>query len=197
MKIILASKSPRRIDLLKTITEDFEVLPSEFNEDDIKKTESNPDKLVEKLSLEKALDVFAKHQKDDNDLIVIGGDTVVFFENEIIGKPINEQDAVNTLKKLQGKSNYVYTGLTVIIKESNKITRQICTDKTKVYMKEMTENDIKEYVETKEPLDLAGSYSVQGSGNKFIEKIEGNYYTAVGMDKDNLKKILSEYCQIK
>lgn len=162
MKIILASKSPRRIDLLKTITDDFEVLPSDFDENLIKKTENNPDKLVEKLSLEKALDIFSKHQTNYSDLTVIGGDTVVFFENKIIGKPTDEIDAINTLKKLQGKSNYVYTGTTVIIKEKNKILREILTDKTKVYMKKMTEKQIKEYVDTKEPLGLAGSYSVQG-----------------------------------
>lgn len=162
MKIILASKSPRRIELLKTIINDFKVLPSNFDENEIKKIEVNPYKLVEKLSLEKALDVFSQYEKKENDLIVIGGDTLVFFENKIIGKPTDEVDAINTLKKLQGKSNYVYTGLTVIIKTKNKIEQEILTEKTKVYMKQMTESQIKKYVKIKKPLDFAGSYSIQG-----------------------------------
>lgn len=114
----------------------------------------------------------------------------MYFDNKILGKPKNEEDAYNTLKKLQGNINYVYSGLAVIIKQDNKT--QIFNDytETKVYMKTMTYSQIKEYIKTKEPMDKAGSYAIQGIGNKFIEKIEGSYNSVVGLDIEKLELIL-------
>lgn len=94
------------------------------------------------------------------------------------------------LKKLQNNVNYVYSGLAVIIKNKEKIIEENDYTKTAVYIKKMTEKEIKEYIETKEPLDKAGSYAIQGVGGKFIEKIEGSYNNVVGMDTEKLAKIL-------
>lgn len=197
MKVVLASISPRREELLKTLIKDFEIIPSSFDESIVKEVERNPSKLVKSLSLEKAKDVFEKIKEKYDDLIVIGGDTIVYFNKEILGKPKNEEDSIKTLGKLQGKSNEVYTGLAVIVKNKNKVIEEVVSNKALVYMKKMNKEDILEYIKTKEPLDKAGSYAVQGIGEKYIEKIEGNYYIAVGMDIDNLKKILTKYCIIK
>ena len=96
------------------------------------------------------------------------------------------------LKKLQNNVNYVYSGLAVIIKNKEKIIEENDYTKTAVYIKKMTEKEIKEYIETKEPLDKAGSYAIQGIGGKFIEKIEGSYNNVVGMDTEKLAKYLGE-----
>lgn len=194
MRIILASGSPRREELLKTIISNFEIIPSSFDEDSIKNMEKNPSKLVEKLSLEKAMDIFESEQKNNEDLIVIGGDTIVYFDGEIIGKPKDKADAFKTLERLQSKSNTVYTGTAVIIQKSGKIIKEVLSNKTVVYMKKMSKEDIEEYIASNEPLDKAGSYAVQGKGEKYIERIDGDYYIAVGMDINNIKKIFAKYC---
>lgn len=96
------------------------------------------------------------------------------------------------LKELQNNVNYVYSGLAVIIKKDGKVIEKNDYAKTAVYIKKMTEKEIKEYVETKEPLDKAGSYAIQGIGGKFIDKIEGSYNNVVGMDTEKLAKYISE-----
>ena len=131
-------------------------------------------------------------QSNYEELTVIGGDTVVYFEGKILGKPKNEEDACNMLKELQNNVNYVYSGLAVIIKKDGKVIEKNDYTKTAVYIKKMTEKEIKEYVETKEPLDKAGSYAIQGIGGKFIDKIEGSYNNVVGMDTEKLAKYISE-----
>lgn len=194
MRIILASGSPRRKELLETLISDFEIIPSSFDEDSIKNIEKSPSKLVEILSLAKARDIFEVEQKNDEDLLVIGGDTIVYFDGEIIGKPKNEEDAFKTLERLQSKSNEVYTGTAIIIKQNGKIVDEVLSNKTLVNMKKMSKEDIEEYISSNEPLDKAGSYAVQGTGEKYIESIDGDYYIAVDMDINNIKKILAKYC---
>ena len=147
---------------------------------------------MKKLAISKAREVFEKVQSNYRELIVIGGDTVVYFNGKILGKPKSEEDACNMLKKLQNNANYVYSGLAVIIKKDGKVIEKNDYTKTAVYIKKMTEKEIKEYVETKEPLDKAGSYAIQGIGGKFIDKIEGSYNNVVGMDTEKLAKYISE-----
>lgn len=128
--------------------------------------------------------------------MVIGGDTIVCFENKFLGKPKNEEDAYNMLKSLQGNINYVYSGLAVIIKKDGKIIRKKDFTKSKVYMKPMTDKQILDYIKTKEPMDKAGSYAVQGLGRKFIQKIEGSYNSVVGLDIEKLEKMIKYIAQI-
>lgn len=142
--------------------------------------------------MNKAKEVFDRIQNQYKDVIVIGGDTVVYFNNRILGKPKDKEDAYNTLKELQGNVNYVYSGLTVIIKENNKIIKKNDFTKTAVYMKQMADEEIEEYIKTGEPMDKAGSYAVQGIGSKFIEKIEGSYSSVVGLDIEKLDEILNK-----
>lgn len=191
MRIILASNSPRRKELLHQIFDKFDVIKSNFNEDEIK--EKNPEKLVQILSLKKAEEVFNRIQNDESELLVIGGDTLVYFEEEILGKPKDEKDAFNTLKRLQGNKNKVYSAFTIILKKDNKIIKETHLSKSTVAMKPMSDKEIEEYIKTGEPMDKAGSYAVQGIGSKFIEKIEGSYTSVVGLDIEKLKQILKEY----
>lgn len=154
--------------------------------------EEKPEQLVKELAINKAREVFEKVQPNYEELTVIGGDTVVYFNGKILGKPKNEEDACNMLKELQNNVNYVYSGLAVIIKKDGRVIEKNDYTKTAVYIKKMTDKEIKEYVVTKEPLDKAGSYAIQGIGGKFIEKIEGSYNNVVGMDTEKLAKILDQ-----
>lgn len=164
------------------------MITSNFDEDTIE--EKNPEELVKKLSICKAGEVFERIQNQYEELIVIGGDTIVFFENEILGKPKDEKDAYNTLRKLQGNTNDVYSGLAVIVKKGKEITKYSDYTKSTIYMKKMEDKEILEYIATKEPMDKAGSYAVQGIGSKFIENIEGSYNSVVGLDIEKLEEIL-------
>ena len=194
MKIILASQSPRRKEmvdeLLSKYEMDFEVEPSDVSEEELKETITEPDKLVEELSFIKASNIYEKHKEDGNDLVIIGADTIVNFENQILGKPKTVEEAKEMLTMLQGTFNDVYTGMTVIIKKGTLETMFKVNTVSRVYMKKMSENDILEYIETEDPLDKAGSYAIQGLGSKYIEKYEGDYNTVVGLDTGKLEKIL-------
>lgn len=190
MKIVLASNSPRRKELLHQIFDDFDIIKSGFNEENIK--EKDPEKLVQILSLKKTEEVFKKVENDYLELMVIGGDTLVYFDGQVLGKPKDEEDAYNTLKKLQGNKNEVYSAFTVMIKKNNKITEETHLTKSVVTMKPMTDEEIKEYIKTKEPLDKAGSYAVQGIGSKYIQNIDGSYNSVVGLDIEKLKEMLKK-----
>lgn len=189
MKVILASNSPRRKELLNQILDKFEVIKSDFNEDDIK--EKNPENLVKMLSLKKAEAVFDKLK--DNELLVIGGDTLVYFDGQVLGKPKSEEDAYRTLKRLQSNKNEVYSAFTIILKKNNEIIKETSLSKSIVTMKSMSDEQIKQYIKTGEPMDKAGSYAVQGIGSKFIDNIEGSYNAVVGLDVEKLKELLRNY----
>lgn len=190
MKIVLASNSPRRKELLHQIFDDFDIIKSSFNEEDVK--EKDPKKLVQILSLKKTEEVFKKVESDYLELIVIGGDTLVYFDEQVLGKPKDEEDAFNTLKKLQGNKNEVYSAFTVMMKKEGKITKETNLTKSIVAMKSMTDEEIKEYIKTGEPLDKAGSYAVQGIGSKYIQNIDGSYNSVVGLDIEKLKEMLKK-----
>ena len=181
MKIILASSSPRRKELLQKLIHNFDIIPSNFNEDLLKNQITDPEKLVKELSSIKAYDVFDLVKESNESLTVISADTIVAFQNEILGKPITEQKAYKMLEKLQGNENDVYTGMTVIMKTNEKILEKTIVSKSSVFMKKMSKNDILEYISTKEPLDKAGAYAIQGEGKALVAKVEGNLETVIGM----------------
>jgi len=194
MKIILASNSPRRKDLLSTIIKEFEIIPSTAeDENNIKNKIKDPTELVETLSIIKARDIFNKEQSNNENLIVIGGDTIVYLDGEILGKPKDEQDAFNMLNNLQDRENHVYTGLGLIIKIGSKIIEEVYSNKTIVKMNKMSKEDILKYISTKEPMDKAGSYAIQGIGSKYIKSVEGSYNVVIGLDTDKLKSVLDKY----
>ena len=190
MKIILASNSPRRKELLRRNSKRIWNSGKQFWRKYNKRR--TPREASKKLAINKAREVFDKVQSNYEELIVIGGDTVVYFNGKILGKPKSEEDACDMLKELQNNVNYVYSGLAFIIKKDGKVIEKNDYTKTAVYIKKMTEKEIKEYVKTGEPLDKAGSYAIQGIGGKFIDRIEGSYNNVVGMDTEKLAKYLGE-----
>ena len=194
MRIILASGSPRRKELLSKIVKKYEVIPSNFDEEELKNNIKDPEKLVEKLSNEKAKDVFRKINNTGDEFVIIAADTIVYFNEKVLGKPKDEDDAFKMLNMLQGKDNYVYTGMTVIIKSKSNIDikEEVRVTKSVVTMKRMDEKQILDYIKTKDPLDKAGAYAIQGMGSKNIEKFEGSFDAIVGLDVDKLKGILIE-----
>lgn len=184
-KIILASKSPRRKQLLKSIKLKFEVVVSNLNEDLI--VEKNPKKLVEKISKQKAKTVAKKHKN----AIIIAADTIVVLDGGIIGKPGSKKEAIEILKKLSNRSHEVITGFTVLDSKTKKIVTKSVV--SKVYFKKLTEKEILVYVETGEPMDKAGAYGVQDRAGAFIEKIEGDFFNVVGLPIFNVCKALLKF----
>lgn len=172
-EIILASASPRRKELLEQIGIQFKVVKSSVEE---VITETEPDKVVMELSRQKAEDV-AAGLNDRKDRIVIGADTIVFCQGKILGKPKDESDAFAMLEGLAGKSHSVFTGVTLLIGD-----RMISfAEETKVNVKDMTHEEIRRYIATKEPMDKAGSYGIQGRFAAFVSGIEGDYNNVVGL----------------
>lgn len=170
-KIILASKSPRRRELLSMLGIEFDVIPADIDE----QIDYNNDlvKEIQKLSFQKANAVFQDHQ----DNIVIGSDTIVFIDNKVLGKPKSKQEAKEMLHRLSGKTHQVVTGVTIISKEKTDIFASV----TDVTFYELTDEEIETYVESVEPLDKAGAYAIQGKGSEFVKSINGDYYTVVGL----------------
>lgn len=174
-KIILASGSPRRKELLNQIGLKFDVVPSKYEED--MSLKMAPRKLAEFLSLNKALDV-AKRIKDKN-CVIISADTFIVYKNHRLGKPHTPEKALQTLKKLNGKVHSVVTGFTLIDKDSGKkVTKSV---ETKIYFRKLSDRQLKNYIATGEPLDKAGAYGIQARGVALIKKIEGDYYNVVGL----------------
>ena len=167
MKIILASGSPRRKELLGKLINKFDIIISDFDEDIIKSQEKNPEELVKKLSLAKANDIFSTLNTTD-DFTIIAADTIVCINDDILGKPLDKNDAKKMLEKLSSNTHFVLTGMTVIINKNRIINKDTVCSKSTIYFNKLTENEIIEYINTGEPLDKAGSYAIQGIGNKFI-----------------------------
>lgn len=173
IKIILASASPRRRELLAQIGLDFQVLVSEVEE---KVNTDIPYLVVEQLSAQKAEAVAQKLEKEEPAL-VIGADTIVACDGQILGKPRDKEEAVQMLRKLNGRSHQVYTGVTLIFGDKIKTFYEA----TEVEFYPMTEEEIGAYVETPDPLDKAGAYGIQGFCARYIKGITGDYNNVVGL----------------
>lgn len=188
MEIILASASPRRKELMKILEIPFSVMTS--NAEEVIDTDLPPYFAAEKLSLLKASDVAKILKDEEKDAIVIGADTIVVKDGEILTKPKDEQDAENMLKTLSGTHHSVITGVTVI---NNKTAKsESFYVETKVYFKDLSQEEIRKYINSGEPMDKAGAYGIQGKGALFVEKIEGDYFNVVGLPLCKLASLLKE-----
>jgi len=176
-KIILASASPRRRELMALAGYEFEIKVSHKEE---KYQSTEPDEIVKELSLLKAEDI-AEQTKQQN-LIVIGADTVVAHNGKILGKPHSKEDAFQMIKGFQGDKHQVYTGVAILKFDSNgnKIVVNHAV-KTDVHVNSMTDKEIMDYIESEQVMDKAGAYGIQGKFAIYIEKIEGDYYNVVGL----------------
>jgi len=188
MKIILASTSPRRSKLLKEKCFEFEVYPVKLDEEKIMEN-LPPEEAVKRIALGKAL-IAAEKIKDG---IIIGADTIVVYNDNVLGKPKSPEEAVKMLKLLSGKVHEVITAISIIdVKNGEKRREYVECVKTKVKMVELSEEEIKAYVNTGEPLDKAGAYAIQGLGGVFIEWVNGCYYNVIGLPIAKLYKLLKE-----
>ncbi len=182
MRIILASQSPRRREILTLMGLKFDVIDSHCEENPPQGCASA--ELVCALARQKAEAVFAAHP----DACVIGADTVVDLDGQILGKPHTAENARRYLSSMQGRTHTVYTGITLL--KTGYADVRHCT--TKVTFAPMTEGEIDRYVATGEPLDKAGAYGAQGPGGVFVRRIEGSYFNIIGMPMDMLYEMLTK-----
>lgn len=187
-KIILGSGSPRRKELLSQIGVPFEVRVSEKEE---LYTQTIPKEIVKELALMKAENVASELPAKNT--IVIGADTVVVHQDQILGKPKDEQDAFRMIQSLQGDVHQVYTGVAILdFDEDGEKTVISHAVETRVSVNLMSEEEIWKYVQSKEPMDKAGAYGIQGKFSAFIEKIEGDYFNVVGLPVSYVYQMLKQ-----
>ena len=174
-KIILASASPRRRELLAAAGVIFQVCDGEE-----KITSDKPEEIVRELSEQKATAVALNFDMEEG-TVVIGADTIVSYNNEILGKPVDESDAFKTLKMLQGNIHQVYTGVTVLIKKNGKWEDISFSESTDVSFYPVSDEEIRTYIASGEPMDKAGSYGIQGGFGIYVKEIRGEYTNVVGL----------------
>lgn len=185
LKLVLASASPRREEILEKLNLKFTTVPSKIDENNFK--DSNPVELVKTLAVEKAKSVSELVE----DALIIAADTVVVYNDQVLGKPEDQADAEKMLKKLSAKQHQVITGIAVLNSQSKE--SYVDHNITDVKMTNISEQEISDYVETGEPLDKAGSYAIQGLGGLFVEEIRGSYYSVMGLPIHQLAKILDKF----
>ncbi len=186
-RVILASGSPRRKELLEQMGVSFEIVTSQCEE---LITSTNPEDVVKELSKMKAEDVSKNIQAP---AIILGADTVVAHNGRILGKPKDKEDAIQMISSFAGQEHYVYTGVCIIIKEVDDSEELISfAEGTKVVVYPMTEQEILDYVESGECDDKAGSYAIQGLFAPYIKEIEGDYYNIVGFPIASIYQRLKE-----
>lgn len=190
--IILASQSPRRQELLTRAGFQYEVEPSQLEE---QITKQRPSEVVMELSKQKAMDIYRKHmsvqtgshntglQNEDSDkpILVIGADTVVSYQGRTLGKPDSEKTAYDMLKRLQGNTHQVYTGVALIWNEADGMHRHIFCEETKVTFYPMKEQEILDYISSGDCMDKAGAYGIQTQFGVYIKSIAGDYNNVVGL----------------
>ncbi len=181
MELVLASGSPRRLELLKLITEDFSVIPADCEEHF--DSALSPEEAVKALAMQKAESVSKKYP----DKTVIGADTTVFCGETPLGKPKDTDDARRMLSMLSGKTHDVITA--VAVARGGK-TLKAFAEETRVEFYTLSEKEIKEYIETGEPMDKAGAYGIQGKGALIIKRINGDYYNVMGLPVARLSREL-------
>ena len=188
-KIILASASPRRRELLEKYNIKFEILPLDIDES--VSGYRTPEDLVLKISDKKAKAAVKSVKPED--LIIIAADTVVSIDCDILGKPNDEADAARMLRKLSGRINEVYTGVTIVFLEYGKVTFEQISCCTRVKFHILSEKDIDKYIKTGEPMDKAGAYAIQGLGSSLIESVDGDYESAIGLPVKKVIEIINNY----
>lgn len=185
MEIILASKSPRRQELLGRIVKEFTIINSNFDEETVVYN-GNPETYVMELAKGKGEAVANNLSKPS---LVIALDTIVVIDNKVLGKPKNEEDARRMLKALSGNNHKVYSGIYMINTETGKTYNDFA--ETVVKFSELTDLEISNYIKSKEPMDKAGAYGIQGLGGLFVESINGCYYNVMGLPLNLVYKKMS------
>jgi septum formation protein len=172
MNLVLASQSPRRKELLAILGYAFTVIPSSVDETPI--AGENPDVFVVRVAREKGMEVASRVSQS----VIISADTVVTIDNEILGKPSDERDAVRMLRKLSGRDHSVLTAITVVNQLKQETLEGL--DRTRVWFASLSDQQILDYIRREDVFDKAGAYAIQGYAGVYIPRIEGNYFNVMG-----------------
>src|SRR5262245_5912618 len=188
-KIILASASPRRAEILRTVGWPFEALPVDIDES--RRPSEEAPNYVERVASEKA----EAAARLASGTVIVGADTAVVIGDEILGKPRDDEDATRMLRLLRGRWHQVLTGIAIFDREAS----ATCTthEVTEVKFAEMNEDEVSWYVATGEPIDKAGAYAIQGQGARFIEEIKGDYFNVMGLPVSLLYRLVREVAEAK
>ena len=184
-EFVLASASPRRKELLTQIGIKFRTCTSKKQEEILR---NHPEEIVKDLSYTKAKDVF---ERGNRDAIVIGADTIVVYEEKVLGKPKTQEEAYEMIKMLQGNVHKVYTGMNIIWTQDGNTHISSSVAMTEVELYYMSDEEIRAYVATKEPYDKAGGYAIQGYFARYVKQIKGDYNNVVGLPIGRLYQILN------
>ncbi len=188
MRIILASKSPRRKELMKSLCIPFEVI-TENTIENLDATKNHYEECM-KTAKSKALAVF---NKVSGNVIVIGSDTIVSYNNKIYGKPQNYDDAFNMLKDFSNHKHEVISSLCILVRKNNQISEELTYDKCQVYVSKMSDDEIRDWINSNDVYTKAGAYAIQEGFGKYIEKIEGDYFSIVGFPLHKVYELLKKY----
>ena len=188
MKVILASKSPRRKELMELLGIKYEIIVSEAEE--ILEEGLTIEEQSKRLGYIKAKAVF---DKTSGDRIVIGSDTMVVKDGKLFGKPKDKQDAINMLNILKNDRHQVITSIAILIEKDGKYEEHIDCDIAEVYVSDMNDEEIEKWIEIGNVYDKAGAYAIQSEFGVFVDKIEGNYSTVIGLPINKVYKILKQY----
>ena len=188
MDIILASSSPRRKEILGNTNLKFKIIKS--NIDEVILSKESPYQVVMRLAYEKSMDIAYSNK----DKLIIGADTVVCLDDVILGKPKDELEAIEMIKKLSGKTHQVITGISLINLDANKKIIDYVVSYVK--FKNLSHEDVMDYIQTNESLDKAGAYGIQGYGALLVEEIKGDYFNIVGLPISKLSDLLKKHFSI-
>ncbi len=189
MRIILASGSPRRKELLKLVVKEFDVIVSDVEEKVDEKL--SPEKTAEEISYLKAKAVY---EKTEGDRVIIASDTMVVKNGKIYGKPTDRRNAIEMIKELleSDRTHDVITGLTIIVNKNGEYKEYKTFEKSKVYFKEISDEEIQKWIDTGKAMDKAGAYAIQEEFAVHVEKIEGDYFSIIGLPIKKIYDVLKE-----
>jgi septum formation protein len=188
LKLILASASPRRAEILRNAGIQFEICSAGVDESPL--GNELPGDHVRRLALAKALSAAKDNRERADPPLMLGADTVVVVDGEILGKPASPDDARRMLRRLRGKIHEVYTGLALLWNCGSK--RSVVEEITRVHFAALTDREIEEYIASSEPFDKAGAYAIQGLGGRYVTRIEGCYFNVMGLPLARLYSLLRE-----
>jgi septum formation protein len=188
LKLILASGSPRRAEILRNAGIQFEVRATDVDESRL--VDEAPGDYVRRVALAKAQSAAAKYRDPVDETLILGADTVVVINADILGKPVSQDDARSMLRRLSGRVHEVHTGLALL--RSSGEEQRVVAEVTRVHFASLTDREIEDYIGTGEPFDKAGAYAIQGIGGRYVARIEGCYFNVMGLPLARLWSLLRE-----
>jgi len=188
MKLILASASPRRAEILRNSGIQFEIRKTDVDESRL--AGELPGDYVRRLALAKALSAATEYRDPVDETLILGADTVVVVDADILGKPASQDDARSMLRRLSGRIHEVHTGLALLRKPGT--MQRVVEEITRVHFASLSEREIEDYIATGEPFDKAGAYGIQGIGGRYVTRIEGCYFNVMGLPLAQLWSLLCE-----